>query len=74
MNCNPVTIGEAVSAAWKRMVQVLFRPFDLTKWITWGFCIWVISCSSGKSGGSGNFPTGKTHSSGTVHSGGADSF
>ena len=52
MNCNPVTIGEAVSAAWKRMVQVLFRPFDLTKWITWGFCIWVISCSSGKSGGS----------------------
>ena len=74
MNCNPVTIGEAVSAAWKRMVQVLFHPFDLTKWITWGFCIWVISCSSGKSGGSGNFPTGKTHSSGTVHSGGADSF
>ena len=74
MNCNPVTIGEAVSAAWKRMIQVLFRPFDLTKWITWGFCIWVISCSSGKSGGSGNFPTGKTHSSGTVHSGGADSF
>lgn len=73
MNCNPVTIGEAVSAAWKRMVQVLFRPFDLTKWITWGFCIWVISCSSGSSGGSGNFPTGKTHSSGTVHSSGADS-
>ena len=73
MNCNPVTIGEAVGAAWKRMVQVLFRPFDLTKWITWGFCIWVISCSSGGSG-SGNFPTGKMSPSGSVHSDGAEGF
>ena len=49
------------------MLQVLFKPFDLKKWLILGFCVFLAQCGSvgggGGGGGGGGFPpptTGKT--------------
>ena len=45
---NPVRI------AWERMVNVLFRPFELEKWMVMGFAAWFAGLNAGGgSGGSG---------------------
>ena len=31
----------AVAAAFERMVAVLFRPFDIGRWLSMGFCAWL---------------------------------
>lgn len=49
------------------MLQILFKPFDLKKWLILGFCVFLAQCGSvgggGGGGGGGGFPpptTGKT--------------
>ena len=40
-----------IEAAWNRMVQVLFKPFDIGKWFALGFCAFLAQC--GQAGGHG---------------------
>jgi hypothetical protein len=50
---HPREIGvtEAIEPAYERVKQMLFKPFNLTKWITIGFCAWL--AGFGESGGGG---------------------
>ena len=45
----------AASQAYSRMVAVLFRPFDMTRWFSMGFCAWLayIGTQSGNINGLG---------------------
>ena len=50
---HPREIGvtEAIEPAYERVKQMLFKPFDITKWIVIGFCAWL--AGFGESGGGG---------------------
>ena len=52
---HPREIGvtEPIEPAYERVKQMLFRPFNLAKWITIGFCAWL--AGFGESGGGGGF-------------------
>lgn len=45
---RPSCLG-AVSQAFGRMVNLLFRPFDLTRWFSIGFCTWLAYIGTGSS-------------------------
>jgi hypothetical protein len=49
-----INVAEPVSPALERVKRVLFRPFDLGKWFTIGFCAWLAQLGEG-GGGGGNF-------------------
>ena len=36
----------ALRQVWQRMVQALFRPFDLARWFSIGFCAWLAHVGS----------------------------
>ncbi len=67
MNIGPVTnhpaavsVAEPITPAYERVKQMLFRPFDLARWVTLGFCAWLAGL--GESGGfSGNYGGGNNH-------------
>jgi hypothetical protein len=44
-------VGSAIAPAFQHMAKVLFRPFDMRKWLALGF----VSIFAGAGGGSGNF-------------------
>ena len=44
---------ETADSAWRKMVVMLFKPFNFAKWLTLGFCVWIAQLGEG--GGSGNF-------------------
>jgi hypothetical protein len=46
-----ISVVEPVTPALERVKQMLFKPFDLAKWITIGFCAWLAGL--GESGGGG---------------------
>lgn len=48
-----ISVTEAIEPAYERVKQMLFKPFDLTKWIIIGFCAWLAGL--GESGGGGGF-------------------
>jgi hypothetical protein len=48
-----IGVAEPIAPAYERVKQMLFKPFDLTKWLTIGFCAWLAGL--GESGGSGGF-------------------
>lgn len=48
-----ISVTEAIEPAYERVKQILFKPFDLTKWIVIGFCAWLAGL--GESGGGGGF-------------------
>jgi hypothetical protein len=50
------SVTEPLAPAYERMKQMLFKPFDLSKWITIGFCAWLAGL--GESGGGGGFHGG----------------
>lgn len=45
---------EPLQSAWDRMVRILFRPFDLNKWLVVGFAAWLATLTDGGV----SFPTG----------------
>jgi hypothetical protein len=61
MSIGPVTnshreisVTEPVSPALERVKAMLFKPFDLGKWFTIGFCAWLALLGEGGSGGGFN--------------------
>jgi len=48
-----ISVTNPVSRAIEQVKQVLFRPFDLTKWITIGFCAWLAGLGEAGGGSSG---------------------
>jgi hypothetical protein len=48
-----ISVTEPVSPALERVKTMLFKPFDLGKWFTIGFCAWLAFL--GESGGGGGF-------------------
>ncbi len=40
---------QAVSAAFGQMVSSLFKPFDITRWFSMGFCAWIAYIGTGTS-------------------------
>lgn len=48
-----ISCMETADSAWRKMVVMLFKPFNFAKWVTLGFCVWIAQLGEG--GGSGNF-------------------
>lgn len=48
-----IGVPEPLAPAYERMKQMLFKPFDLGKWITIGFCAWLAGLAEGGGGGGG---------------------
>lgn len=55
MNQIEIVYLEPLGAAWSRMKDLLFRPFDLTRWMVIGFTAWLAQLGKG-GGATGNFP------------------
>ena len=53
-----ISVAEPVAPALERVKQMLFKPFDLAKWITLGFCAWLAGLGESGGGGGGNFNMG----------------
>ncbi|MCI0499272.1 MAG: hypothetical protein L0Y36_06300 [Planctomycetales bacterium] len=49
-----ISVLEPVGAAIEKTKEILFRPFDLGKWFTLGFCAWLAMLGE-NGGGFGNF-------------------
>jgi len=68
-----ISVIEPISPALERVKQMLFKPFDLGKWFTIGFCAWLAMLGENGGGGfSGNYGganNGGSH--GSSHSGNA---
>jgi hypothetical protein len=60
-----ISVTAAMEPAFDRVKQMLFRPFNLGRWFTIGFCAWLAGL--GESGGGGRF---NWNSGGGHHSGG----
>jgi hypothetical protein len=48
---TPPSVIDPLSRAWERTKQVLFRPFDIQKWLLLGFCAWLAYLGEGGGGG-----------------------
>ena len=49
---TPISVTRPFSPAIDRTAQILFRPFDISKWFVLGFCAWLAFL--GNSGGGGS--------------------
>ncbi|MDH3345827.1 MAG: hypothetical protein OEL75_01440, partial [Kiritimatiellaceae bacterium] len=56
---SEIKYWEPIHNAWNKMVDVLFRPFDLGKWMVMGFCAFLANC--GRQGGGGGGGSGFNH-------------
>jgi hypothetical protein len=50
---NKVSVIDPISPAVERVKAMLFKPFDLGKWFTIGFCAWLAYLGNGGGGGGG---------------------
>lgn len=50
-----LSVTDALSRAWNRMVTVLFKPFDIGKWFIIGFSAWLVQLEEGGPSSSFNF-------------------
>src|SRR5689334_19697218 len=55
---SEISVIAPVSAALERVKQVLFRPFNLGKWLAIGFCAWLALLGQQGGGGGGNYNFG----------------
>jgi hypothetical protein len=55
MNANEINVSviDPIGPAFEKVKEILFRPFDLGKWFTIGFCAWLAYLGSGGGGGGG---------------------
>ncbi len=58
-DAKSISVIEPISQAIEKTKQILFNPFDMSKWFAIGFCAWLANlCQGGGSGGGGNFGSG----------------
>lgn len=50
---TPISVTEPVRTAIEHVKAVLFRPFDISRWFTIGFCAWLAWLGEGGGGGVG---------------------
>ncbi len=50
-----ISVIDPISRAWDRMVQMLFKPFDIVKWFGLGFCFFLANLGRGGGGGGGGY-------------------
>lgn len=62
-----VNVTAPITPAFERVKLLLFRPFNLNRWFTIGFCAWLAGL--GRAGYSFNFNTGPTRRAGGIGSG-----
>jgi hypothetical protein len=48
-----ISLSDALSRAWNRMISVLFKPFDLHKWLVVGFTAFLAGLADGHRGSGG---------------------
>ncbi len=53
-----ISIDNALKGGFKRMMQMLFKPFDFAKWLIIGFASFLATLGSGGGGPRLNFPSG----------------
>jgi hypothetical protein len=53
MSTLPIEYVEPFGRAWNRMKDLLFRPFDLGRWLALGFTAWLATLTEGGGGGDG---------------------
>ena len=46
-----IAFFEPLSRAWERMKHILWKPFDLAKWLVLGFSAWLAGLADGAGGG-----------------------
>ncbi len=63
-------VTDTIGAAWERMKGMLFRPFSLGTWFTFGFIFALQSCVEG-GGNSFNLPSGGGNNNNNNNSGGS---
>ena len=58
-----ISVIDPISPAIQRVKVVLFKPFDLGRWFTIGFCAWLayLGKGGGGGGGGGRIPTKQDH-------------
>jgi len=56
MNAHEIQVSviDPISPAFEKVKTILFRPFDLGKWFTIGFCAWLAYLGRGGGGGGGS--------------------
>ncbi|MDB4934693.1 MAG: hypothetical protein JWP87_1665 [Labilithrix sp.] len=62
-------VTESMGPAWETMKRLLFRPFSVGTWFSFGFIFFLQSCMEGGGGNSFNLPTGNHGGSGRGHDG-----
>ncbi len=69
MNAHEINVSviDPIGPAFEKVKTILFRPFDLGKWFTIGFCAWLAYLGSGGGGGGGGGRGGRVPSN--VHEG-----
>ncbi|MHC4125703.1 MAG: DUF7544 domain-containing protein [Planctomycetota bacterium] len=50
-----ISVIDPISPAIKRAKLLLFKPFDISKWFTIGFCAWLAYLGSGGGGGGSHY-------------------
>jgi len=48
---SEISVTAPLGLAFDRMAKILFRPFDLSKWVVIGFCAWLAFLGEGGGGG-----------------------
>ena len=54
-----ISVLDPIGRAIERTSQILFKPFDIGKWFTMGFCAFLAYLGEGGGGSPGNFFTGR---------------
>ena len=65
-------VTESISQAIHWTGRVLFRPFDLTKWLVLGFCAFLALLGEGGGGGNFNWNTPAGNEAGEIYNGAED--
>ena len=70
-----IAFFEPLNRAWERMKHILWRPFDLAKWLVLGFSAWLAGLADGAGGGGWKYVFDEEDFPGrhAIHSGG-DAF
>jgi hypothetical protein len=56
-----IDFGRAFDSAWERMMEILFRPFDLSKWCVIGFSAFLAGLLSGGNGFNTSYSHNNSH-------------